>query len=154
MIGYLMAVNEFSFEEAFDYVKTLRPTISPNQAFIAQLHQYDQILRQQREMADNCDADRIVRCSGPAEENVSASSSFLGMNAAAGNSFLAAGAANKDDDVDKVEPCILKPSEANKVECTSISQSILVEDVCRVDKVIRTVADEVLDEPLFKKFKK
>ena len=41
VIGYLMAKNELTCKEAFDFVKALRPIVQPNSSFETQLQAFD-----------------------------------------------------------------------------------------------------------------
>lgn len=49
VIGYLMKKNGMSLDEALEYVKSIRPIVMPNLAFIAQLKAYEIILAKDRE---------------------------------------------------------------------------------------------------------
>ena len=51
VIGYLMKKNAMSLDEALDYVKSIRPIVMPNLAFIAQLKAYEISLAKDRENA-------------------------------------------------------------------------------------------------------
>lgn len=48
VIGYLMKNNEMSLDEALDFVKSIRPIIMPNLAFMAQLEAYEILLDKER----------------------------------------------------------------------------------------------------------
>jgi len=50
VIGYLMMKNEFTYNEAFDYVKACRPIIAPNESFITQLIHFESILNERRKI--------------------------------------------------------------------------------------------------------
>lgn len=49
VIGYLMKKNGMSLDEALEYVKSIRPIVMPNLAFIAQLKAYEISLAKDRE---------------------------------------------------------------------------------------------------------
>ena len=49
VIGYLMKKNGMSLIEALDYVKSIRPIVMPNLAFMEQLRVYETILEKERE---------------------------------------------------------------------------------------------------------
>ena len=49
VIGYLMKKNGMSLDEALEYVKSIRPIVMPNLAFIAQLKAYEIRLAKDRE---------------------------------------------------------------------------------------------------------
>ena len=52
VIGYLMKKNAMSLDEALSYVKTIRPIVMPNLAFMAQLRAYELILNRERESSN------------------------------------------------------------------------------------------------------
>jgi len=52
-IAYLMKTEGMPFNEAFDYVKSKRPRICPNEGFMAQLKQYDQELGLSKQVHKN-----------------------------------------------------------------------------------------------------
>lgn len=49
VIGYIMRKMEMTYEEALEYVRSIRPVVAPNEAFTAQLKSYEDILRSNRE---------------------------------------------------------------------------------------------------------
>ena len=40
VIGYLIRQNDMDYQQAFDFVKSKRPSIKPNPGFVAQLKEY------------------------------------------------------------------------------------------------------------------
>jgi Dual specificity phosphatase, catalytic domain len=54
VIGYLMKKNGMSLDEALEYVKSIRPIVMPNLAFIAQLKAYEISLAKDRENVIEC----------------------------------------------------------------------------------------------------
>ena len=55
VIAYLMKMNEFTFEEAIEYVQSKRSIVSPNKAFIEQLKQYEKNITTDKEIAYSFD---------------------------------------------------------------------------------------------------
>lgn len=49
VLGYLMKKNGMTLDEALEYVKTIRPIVMPNLAFMAQLRAYEIILDKERQ---------------------------------------------------------------------------------------------------------
>lgn len=69
VIGYLMKKNGMTLDEALEYVKTIRPIVMPNLAFMAQLRAYEITLEKERQNAVES-FDVII----PREANASSSS--------------------------------------------------------------------------------
>lgn len=68
VIGYLMKKNGMSLDEALEYVKSIRPIVMPNLAFIAQLKAYEISLAKDRENA--IESLEKTTSSRPALQNV------------------------------------------------------------------------------------
>jgi protein-tyrosine phosphatase len=48
VMGYLMKTNDMTLDEALEYVKMMRPIVSPNEAFMTQLRTYEQLLQKRK----------------------------------------------------------------------------------------------------------
>lgn len=62
VIAYLMKKNEFTVDEALDYVRRIRAVVSPNQGFIEQLRLYERMLHP--ELAQKKEKENIDDCGG------------------------------------------------------------------------------------------
>jgi Dual specificity phosphatase, catalytic domain len=54
VLGYLMKKNSMTLDEALEYVKTIRPIVMPNLAFMAQLRAYETTLDKERQNSVEC----------------------------------------------------------------------------------------------------
>ena len=72
VIGYLMKKNEMSLEEALEFVKSIRPIIMPNLAFMAQLKMYEIQLDKERGsiLRDSANASNHCPSSGSSADDI------------------------------------------------------------------------------------
>ena len=62
VIGYLMKKNEMSLQEALEFVKSIRPIIMPNLAFMAQLKTYEMQLDNERGLVVKQSSNASIHC--------------------------------------------------------------------------------------------
>ena len=83
VIGYLMKKNAMSLDEALNYVKSIRPIVMPNLAFMAQLRAYEIILDRERESSnESIDKKCTINIDSPLAVN------FLDIGPSVGPSVL------------------------------------------------------------------
>jgi hypothetical protein len=89
VLGYLMKKNSMTLDEALEYVKTIRPIVMPNLAFMAQLRAYEMTLDKERQNAVESFDKEVLReptacsSSGPRATNMGPS-----LGPSMGPSFL------------------------------------------------------------------